>query len=335
MQAITALPEGGIAVTQVPKPTQVAPGHLLLKIRACGINPGDKAFIGGGTFAPGSIPVSQYSIYGASGAGQVLAVGTGVPPAYAGQQVAVYRSLQFSDHLVGLWSEYAHVPYLDCVILPAGVNAEAYAGSLVNVFTPYAFYQQIRREGHTGILCTAGTSATGIALLGVCLAYGVPLVSLVRTAAGKLELEALGATHVVVEADANFTDQLQQVLPELGATAVFDGVGGQILNQILAVVPATTTVYCYGYLGGNTPLTIHTRAFMRNLTIKRFSNFATATVQQPEQLAAALQAIEQIIHLPHFATKIGRRFKLEEITEALQFSAANGGKAILCPAPAG
>ncbi|MGI4823024.1 MAG: zinc-binding dehydrogenase [Janthinobacterium lividum] len=332
MQAICATAAHRVTVQQVPKPTHAAPGYLLLKMRACAINPGDKAFIGRTTFAPGTIPVSHYDIYGASGAGQVLAVGPGVPPTYTGKRVAVYRSLQFSDQLVGLWSEYAHVPYLDCVLLPDDVPLVTYAGSLVNVITPYAFWQQIVREGHRGIICTAGTSATGIALLGVCLAYGIPLVSIVRTAAGKRTLEALGATCVVVQEAADFTAQLQEAAQRLATTAVFDGVGGEILTQILDVLPANSTIYCYGYLGDSTPLTIHTSALMRGLTIKAFSNFKTVTVQDPHQLATALTAIEKIIHLPHFVTKIGREFKLEKITAALQFVAQDGGKAILCPA---
>ena len=330
MKAVTLTAARGLALQQVPKPEQAAPGHLLLKMVACGINPGDKALLGGTTFPPGSIPMSQYDIYGASGAGQVLAVGPGVPAEYLGKNVAVYRSLQFSEQLVSTWSEYAHLPYLACVPLPDGTDAAAYSGSLVNVITPYAFWKQAVSEGHTGILCTAGTSATGLAMLGVCRAYGVPLVSIVRTAAGKQALEALGATHVVVQADDDFTEQLQRMARELAATAVFDGVGGEILNQIVPVLPPHTTVYCYGYLGGNTPLTIHTRAFMRGLTVKQFSNFNSDTVRH--QLAPALQEIAAIIHLPHFATKIGQRFKLEEIAEALQFIPENGEKAVLCPA---
>jgi NADPH2:quinone reductase len=332
MQAVCATAAHGVSVQQVPTPTHAAPGHLLLQMRACAINPGDKAFIGRTTFAPGTIPVSQYDIYGASGAGQVLAVGAGVPPTYHDKRVAVYRSLQFSDQLVGLWSEYAHVPYLACVPLPDDVPLAAYAGSLVNVITPYAFWQQIVREGHRGILCTAGTSATGIAMLGVCLAYGVPLVSIVRTAAGKRALEALGATCVVVQQEADFTAQLQEAAQRLATTAVFDGVGGEILNRILEVLPANSTIYCYGYLGNSTPLTFHTRALMRGLTIQAFSNFKTATVQDPHQLARALTAIGDIIHMPHFATKIGPQFRLAEIAEALQFMAKDGAKALLLPA---
>jgi hypothetical protein len=54
------------------------------------------------------------------------------------------------------------------------VNAEEYAGSLVNVITPYAFLKQAVGEGHKGIIATAGTSATGIAMLGICQTFDFP-----------------------------------------------------------------------------------------------------------------------------------------------------------------
>lgn len=330
MQAVTATAATGVALRQVPKPEQPPPGHLILKIVACAINPGDKALIGG-TMPAGFFPVSQYDIYGASGAGHVVALGPGVPAEYLGKNVAVYRSLQASAHIVGTWSEYAQLPYLDCVLLPDEVEVAAYAGSLVNSITPYAFWRQIQAQGHRGILCTAGTSATGIALLGICQAYDFPLVSLVRDAAGKQVLEALGATRVVVQTDDNFAAQLQQLTQEAEATAVFDGVGGALITQLLAVVPDNTTFYCYGYLGDDQPLTMHTRALRRGLTLTRFSNFLTPTVQQPQQLADALRALGAIIHLPHFATKLGPSFDLADIAEALAFVPESGEKAILRP----
>ena len=71
------------------------------------------------------------------------------------------------------------------------VKAEDYSGSLVNVITPYAFIKQILEEGHKGIICTAGNSSTGIALLGFCSAYKIPLISITRNADDKKELEDL------------------------------------------------------------------------------------------------------------------------------------------------
>ncbi len=122
----------------------------------------------------------------------------------------MYRSLSPSEQMVGTWSTYAHMPYLDCVILPDDVRPEEYAGSMVNTITPYAFLKQVIAEGHQGIVSTAGTSATGIALVGLCAYFDFPLISIVRTKEGKAALKALGAKNVVVLEDATFKADLAQ-----------------------------------------------------------------------------------------------------------------------------
>ena len=175
MKIISLVAKNNVELKEVPKPEKAAPEHLIIKMRTCGINAGDKAFIGG-AFPPGSIPVSRYDICGVSGVGTVIETGQGVPGAYKGKNVTVYRSLKFSENIIGTWSEYAQLHYLQCAILPDHANMEEYSGSLVNIITPYAFLKQIEQEGHKGIICTAGNSATGIAMLGICLANNFPLI---------------------------------------------------------------------------------------------------------------------------------------------------------------
>src|SRR5450631_593849 len=94
-------------------------------------------------------------------------------------------------------------------------------------------------------------------------------------------------------------------------------------------IPNNSVIYCYGFLGGGTPLTIHTSLLMRGITIKGFSNFRTATVQDPQNLEKALKEISRIVHMPHFKTQIGKKFRLEEINDALQFVSEKGGRAVL------
>ena len=330
MKAVTFTQGDGVKVQYVPQPQKAEPGFLLIKMEACAINPGDIAFMGR-AFAATAVPQSRYDIWGVSGVGTVIEVGDGVPPEYVGKNVTVYRSLQFNDKVVGTWCQYAHLNYRQCAILPNDIDMQDYAGTLVNTITPYAFLKQITAEGHKGIISTAGTSATGIAMLGICLAYNFPLISIVRTEEGKQQLEELGAQHVAVESSPEFKQQLKSMAEELQATAVFDGVGGGILNNIVDVLPNNTTVYCYGYLGGKTPLTIHTSAFMRGITIKGFGNFRSETVQNPEKLDEALADISNILYMPHFKTKVGKGFTLDEINEALAFSSTGGGKAVLYP----
>ncbi len=331
MKAICLTKSGKLELDDVPLPQKAEPEHLIIKMNACGINAGDKAFIAG-AFAHGSIPVSQHNICGVSGAGKVVEIGKGVPERYKGKNVAIYKSLKFSEHIFGTWSEYSHMHYHHCVILPDDANLEEYSGSLVNSITPYAFMKQVVSEGHKGIVCTAGTSATGIAMLGICFAYDIPLLSIVRSGEAKQQLAELGATQILNQSDPEFEKQFEELSVRLNTTAVFDGVGGGLISKIAKLLPRNSTIYAYGFLDGNQSLRIHTRfILMKNLTIKGFGNFTSETVLNPEKLETALNDLGKIINRAHFKTKVGKTFKLEKIDEAMKFSAADGGKAVILP----
>lgn len=331
MRAVCLTTKHGVELKKVPTPKKAEPGYLLIKMEACAINHGDKAFIGG-AFPPGTIPVSLHDICGVSGAGKVIEVGDSVPHEYQGKNVAIYKSLKFSDRMVGTWSEYAHMHYHHCVILPDKVKLEEYSGSLVNSITPYAFLKQITDEGHKSIICTAGNSATGLAMLGVCLANNVPIISIVRNKEAKKSLEKLNATNILVQGELTFETQLEELSAKLNSTAVFDGVGGELISQIAKVLPRGSSIYAYGFLGGDSPLSIHTSVLlMKNLTIKSFGNFTSETVRNPEKLEKALNDLAEIINMPHFKTKVGKSFSLEDINDALHFTSNDGGKSILLP----
>jgi NADPH2:quinone reductase len=330
MKAICLIAKEGVKFQRVPAPVKANPDHVIIKMIACAINPGDQAFINR-PLPPGS-SISLYNVYGASGAGTIIAVGAGVQEGYIGKKVSSYRSLRSSDSLIGTWCEYSHMPIADCVLLPDNANPDEYSGSLVNIITPYGFLKQVSAEGHKGILSTAGASATGIALAGICQAYNFPLIPIVRNEASKAELEALGATNIVVQNDPAFKQQLQAMAQKEETTAIFDGVGGEILNKIIDLIPNNSTIYSYGYLGGETPLTINTRVLTsKGISIKPFANFKTQTVRDPQQLEKALKEIGELIHMPHFKTKPGKKFRLEQINDALSFSAEKRAKAVLCP----
>ena len=331
MKAVTFTKADGIKLTDVPMPEKAAPGHLLIKMEACAITQADKAIIAG-VIPKGAGPESQYDICGVSGTGTVIEVGEGVPDSYRGKKVAISRSLQKSDQLIGTWSTYAHLHYLQCAVLPDDADMDAYSGSLVSAITPYSCLQQILEDGHKGIINTAATSATGLAMLAFCQAYQIPNISIARNAASKQKLEGMGANNILVQTDENFKEELNKVATELAATGIFDGVGGDLINGLLDNLPNNSTIYSYGYLGGNTPYSMPSRMLMiKGITLKGFSNIRSKTVQDPTRLAKALNEISAVLHMPHFETKIGKCFKLEEFNEALKFADGHGEKAVLDP----
>ena len=211
MKAIVLRGINTVELKDVPAPEKALPGHLLIRMKACAINSGDKLFISGAF--PRGIPVSKYNITGVSGVGKVIEAGSGVPDYYRNQHVTVYRSLRNSEETVGTRNEYAHLHYLNCAIVPEKLDPENYSGSLVNIITPYSFLEQARSEGQKGMICTAGKSSTGIVMLGLCLLNNFPIISIVRTEKGKRELEILGAQNIHVQRDPDFKQQLRK-LPE-------------------------------------------------------------------------------------------------------------------------
>ncbi|MFL9874202.1 MDR/zinc-dependent alcohol dehydrogenase-like family protein [Paraburkholderia megapolitana] len=329
MKAICVTPSRELEVRDIPTPDQPAPGHVVIDMDASAINHGDKTFLRVPT-AAGSVPVSgRHDVWGASGSGRIVALGAGVPEEYAGKQVAIYRALARSPENVGLWCEKAHMRHTSCLILPDHVRARDYCGSLVNVMTAYAFLEEIVEAGHKGVIVTAGNSATGHALATLARKRNVPAIFLVRTEAARDALRASGVEHVIVTREG-FTDTLAALSTELGTTAVFDGVGGDLLGKIAPSLPMNSTIYFYGFLGGSAPASIQSALFMmKNLIMRRFSNYDSRTVKDQDKLVAALKTLAGVIDDPMFMTRIGKEFSYDQIDLAMAYESLDGSKAVL------
>lgn len=328
MRAVCRTTSFEVEQRQIPVP-DVKPEHVVIKVSACGINPGDKAWISG--LVP-EAPGSMYDVCGVSATGLVVDIGEGVPGEYLGKKVAVYRSLKASGYSVGTWCEFARLHYLTCVLLPDRTGDEEYSGSLVNSISAYVFLEQIIRAGHRAVVCTAGTSATGRALLGVCQARDFPVISLVRTESGRAALARLGAQHALVIEDAGFDAQLQELSERTKATAVFDGVGGVLVGRVARALPRGSTVYSYGFLAGGETLDFPTSLLlMKSLTLTSFGIFLSPMVRDADTLKGVLSGLQQIIGLPHFRTAVGKVFDLDQVEDALQYRALGGTKAVLRP----
>ena len=327
MRAICVKPDRSLEVRDIPMPTTPPTDHILVDIEACAINHGDKAFL---KIPPMTSALRAYDVWGASGVGRVVALGKDVPAAYAGKRVAIYRSLRPTPDTIGLWCERAQVHTLSCLILPEEVNPLAYSGSLVNMITAYAFLEQAADEAHRAVTVTAGNSATGNSLAALAHKRNLPVIHLVRSASARAALEQHGAEHILVTSEPEFDKDFSMLTQRLAATAVFDGIGGEMVGRIAPHLPMDSTFYFYGFLAGGVPMSISTMLFMaKNLVMKRFSNFESATVKQGTKLKAALADLQGQIDDPSFHTRVGEKFAMERIEAAMRYEALPGAKAVL------
>lgn len=331
MKALCVTSSRELELRDIPLPEAADPEHVLVDLVGSAINHGDKTFLRMPGVAGSASAASQFDVWGASAAGRVIAIGAGVPKTYLGTQVAVYRSIKRTPQTLGLWSERAHIHVASCLILPEDVQAMDYCGSLVNVLTAYAFLEQVTLEGHRGVIVTAGNSATGRAMAALVRQRRIPAIFLVRNEAARETLLQAGVENVLVTVDG-YTGQLAALAEELHSTAVFEGVGGALPGQLAPCLPMNSTIYFYGFLGGATPFALTSALFMtKNLTLKRFSNFESATVRDPQRLQDAKSMLAEVIDDTLFRTTLGPSFTFAQIDEAMAYEGIDGSKAILIP----
>lgn len=159
---------------------------------------------------------------GNEGAGTVIAAGEGAE-ALDGKRVAMLGGGMYADH--------RKLRVRDVVPLPDGASAADGAAMFVNPLTALGFVETAKAEGHGAIVHTAAASNLGQMLQKLCLADGVPLVNIVRSAEQAAILRDLGGIHVLNSRDAGFRAQLVDAVAETGATVAFDAVGGGSLGS--------------------------------------------------------------------------------------------------------
>jgi NADPH2:quinone reductase len=259
-------PDGELEITLVERPVPVpADDEVVLRVEASPINPSDLGMLFGAadlaTVSVGGTPqrpvvtarvpersmrgmagrVGQPMPVGNEGAGTVVAAGaSAAAQALLGRTVAVMGG--------GMYAQYRSVKAAQCLVLPPDATAADGASCFVNPLTALGMVETMRREGHTALVHTAAASNLGQMLNRICLADGVPLVSIVRKPEQEALLRAQGAKHVVSTASPAFMEALTDALVATGATIAFDAIGGgrlasQILTCMEAALGRTATEY--------------------------------------------------------------------------------------------
>lgn len=240
-----------LSLASVPVPTP-GPDEVLIRVDASPINPSDLLLLFGvadmtkarqsGTperpvvtadIPEGLMPTMAARVgvsmpVGNEGAGEVVAAGTS-----AGAQALLGRTVATLGG--SMYSQYRIAKAAQCLALPPGTTAAEGASCFVNPLTALGMVETMRREGHKAIVHTAAASNLGQMLNRICLADGIGLVNVVRSAAQEQLLREQGAKHVCNSGSPTFMADLGAAIADTGATIAFDAIGGGPLGgQILA-----------------------------------------------------------------------------------------------------
>ncbi|NWG53206.1 MAG: NADH oxidase [Hydrogenophilaceae bacterium] len=167
---------------------------------------------------------------GNEGAGVVVRAGANAH-ALLGKTVAVAGG--------AMYAQYRLIDASDCLVLPSGMSAAVGAACFVNPLTALSLVETMRMEGYKALVHTAAASTLGQMLNRICIADGVPLVNIVRSAEQAALLRSQGARYVVDSSTQDFMPALTQAIAETRALVAFDAVGGgRLASQILSAMEA-------------------------------------------------------------------------------------------------
>ncbi|MGW6697414.1 NADP-dependent oxidoreductase [Nocardia sp. NPDC055049] len=217
-----------LRVVEVPEP-RVAPGEVLIRVRAAGVNPVDWKVMAGylDPLMAGVFPI----IPGWDVAGEVVGLGLDTPEFALGEEVMAYARKDVIH--AGTFAEYVSVPAAAVAAKP-DVMDWAQAGGL-----PLAGLTALRSVERLGIepgatLVVYG-AAGGVGSLAVQIGRdrGARVIGTASSANHEF-VRALGAEAVAY--GPGLSDRIRELAPE-GATAVADFVGGQLETTEAILAP--------------------------------------------------------------------------------------------------
>ena len=175
----------------LPDP-QPEPGQVLVKVRACAVNPID-TYVRAGTVA---MPLPVPFVVGCDLAGEVAAVGPGVTTLAVGDRV--WGSNQGVLGRQGTFAELAAVDACWLYPTPAGVSdRDAVAAALVGITAWLGLVPHAALKSGETIVVSGASGAVGSMVVQMAKLLGARVIGVAGTDAGLARVAALGADSVV------------------------------------------------------------------------------------------------------------------------------------------
>jgi NADPH:quinone reductase-like Zn-dependent oxidoreductase len=220
MRALHVLQAGGQPVLgELPIP-EVAPGQVLIKVKAAGLNPLDNVIAA-------ELMAERFwheypLILGRDAAGVVQAVGEGVDHVEPGQEVFGHVMLT-SPIQAGTLAEYALLPASTVAVKPAGLDFATAAVLPLASAAASAAVDHVDPEPGQTVLVNGATGGVGRFAVQLLAARGVRVVA-TGTAADAERLIALGARAVVDYTAGSIVEWVRATHPD-GVDALVNLVG--------------------------------------------------------------------------------------------------------------
>ena len=306
------------AARPIPQP---AAGEVLIKVAASGVNRPD-ILQRKGYYEP---PPGVSAIPGLEVAGEVVAVGLGVHGIHPGDRVAALLA-------GGGYAEYAAVPAVQCLPVPAGLNLVEAASLPETLFTVWSnIVDRARLQPGEVFLVHGGTSGIGVAAIQLAKALGARVFATAGSYEKTHACEELGAERGINYRIDDFVAVVKEATGGHGADVILDMVGGDYVPRNLTVAAIDGRIVNIAFLRG-ARVEVDLNLVMRKRLVLTGSTLRNRPPSEKGAIAAALrQHVQPLIEQGRFKPVIHATFPLAEASEAhrLMESSSHIGKIVL------
>jgi NADPH2:quinone reductase len=227
-----------LQVGELPMPS-AAPGEVLVRVKASGVNPSDVKSRAGLRAAMGWPRVVPHS----DGAGVIQAVGAGVDPARVGERVWLWNAQW--QRPFGTAAEYIALPAFQAPHLPDGVPYEAGACLGIPAMTAHrCVFADGPVAGQT-ILVTGGAGAVGHYAIQLARWGGARVIATVSGPDKAAHAQAAGADRIVNYRSGDVADAVREFTDGQGVDRAIEVEFGGNLRATLACLKPNGVIAAY------------------------------------------------------------------------------------------
>lgn len=232
-----------LRLEEAPDP-ELREGHVVIRVKATGINPADLVRMSGKYPQPLPLPY----IPGTDVAGEVEAIGAGVGHVRVGERV-FGRSLNG-----GGYAEKACLPTNEIFPLPENLSFAEGAAIPVPFYTAYvALHHKAQlKEGET-VLISAGGGGVGVAAIQLAKAAGARVITTVGSQEKAERTKELGADIALNYKEQDFAAEVQSLTDGKGVDVIIENVAADNFAQDFSALGRHGRIVLIGTGTGKAP----------------------------------------------------------------------------------
>ncbi|EAQ28485.1 alcohol dehydrogenase, zinc-containing [Erythrobacter sp. NAP1] len=240
--------------TATPSPKQ---DDVLIKVAFAGVNRPDCAQRAG-MYPP---PPGASPLPGLEVAGEVVAIGSGVPAEMLGQRVAALTP-------GGGYAEFCTAPWQHCLSLPDGMDLKTAAALPETLFTVWhnVFERGMARDGER-LLVHGGTSGIGTMAIMLAKAFDIEVIVTCGDEAKCQAARDLGADLAINYREQDFVEVIKEHTGGEGVNVVLDMVSGDYVPRNLQCLAEDGRHVTIAMLGGAKAELFMPMVMMKRLTL--------------------------------------------------------------------